>query len=75
MKQYGEILDQNVVVTWLENEGSRVHTKDTIIAEQINVVMDVQTQEKDANVLLDIGRKVVILIIGLVVYDAETQHH
>jgi hypothetical protein len=52
-----------------------VHTKDTIIAEQINVVMDVQTQEKDANVLLDIGRKVVILIIGLVVYDAETQHH
>lgn len=36
--------------------------------------MVVQTQEKDVNVLLDIGRKGVILIIGLVIHDVETHH-
>ncbi len=51
-----------------------MYTQDTTITEHINVVMVVQTQEKDVNVLLDIGRKGVILIIGLVIHDVETHH-
>jgi hypothetical protein len=74
MKQYGEILYQNVAVTRWKNEWLVVYTQDTTITEHINVVMVVQTQEKDVNVLLDIGRKGVILIIGLVIHDVETHH-
>jgi hypothetical protein len=59
----------------LENKRPVVHTQDTTIVEQFNVALVVQTQERDVNELLDIGRKGVILIIGLVVHDAETQHH
>jgi hypothetical protein len=71
MNQYGEILYHNVVVTRLENERPIMYTQETTIVEQINVAMVVQTQEKDVNVLLDIGRKGVLLIIGLVIHNAK----
>ncbi len=47
MKQYGEILYQNVVVTGWENEWPVVYTQDTTITKHINVVCNGCTNPRE----------------------------